>query len=533
MTLLRTMAIFGVLLLLLAGAISGVSVAQRRLNEIRTTAQLTETTPLANAPPLIAFTTVVLGGFRGLLADYLWFRANRLQEQGNYFEMVQLGSWIVKLQPRFTGATAFLAWNMAYNISVTFNSFADRWRWVQRGIELIRDEALEYNPGDPDLLRELAWIYFHKLGQDMDDANRYYKVQMATQVTSVLGEPPVDWAALAAAPASADALRLTLGEKTTFWQRLEQAKLSFDDLERSFRKSGAFPAELQVDTLPPAQRSTLEFCLRRRWLWSAFRLDPAKVIALDARYGKLDWRVPQTHAVYWATEGLARADQEKDLGCERIVFQALNSIVRGGRIVYFKDLNTLESTPNLDLLDSTNQVYLDSMAKHPDNSSIKGGYENFLIDGIVSLYTYGQIKKATQYLAKARQRFPGPKFMLNLDEFAMGELGEDMSLATHDQAQGAIQGYLIQSYYWLTLGDDDRANGCELIARKLWQKYMAEVGNSSDERRGLPPYANMKKNAVERFLRTFPAILTDHLRQLLPKTESPSAPAPAAEGALP
>ena len=30
-----------------------------------------------NAPPVVAFTTVALGSFRGLVADFLWLRSNR------------------------------------------------------------------------------------------------------------------------------------------------------------------------------------------------------------------------------------------------------------------------------------------------------------------------------------------------------------------------------------------------------------------------------------------------------------------------
>ncbi|MBP1582984.1 MAG: hypothetical protein J6866_03410, partial [Victivallales bacterium] len=111
-----------VLLLVLLGLLSLV---QGRMNSMRADAHLTDDDPLENAPPLVAFTSVALGGFRGLAADCLWLRSNKMQEEGKYFEMVQLADWIVKLQPRFTGSHAFLGWNMAYNISVTFTSFED------------------------------------------------------------------------------------------------------------------------------------------------------------------------------------------------------------------------------------------------------------------------------------------------------------------------------------------------------------------------------------------------------------------------
>ena len=112
---------------------------QGRLDTIVKEDKLVDEASIEGLPPMVAFTTVALGGFRGVLADLLWLRTTGLQSQGKYFEMVQLASWITKLQPKFTGATAYLAWNMAYNISVTFTSPVDRWRWVQRGIELIRD----------------------------------------------------------------------------------------------------------------------------------------------------------------------------------------------------------------------------------------------------------------------------------------------------------------------------------------------------------------------------------------------------------
>ena len=32
----------------------------------------------------------------------------------------------------------------------------------------IRDEAMAYNPGDPELFRQLGWMYQHKLGKDLD-----------------------------------------------------------------------------------------------------------------------------------------------------------------------------------------------------------------------------------------------------------------------------------------------------------------------------------------------------------------------------
>ena len=101
---LAALAAFAVLLVLLVG---GLSAVQSRMNAIRIDEKLTDTEPLENAPPMVVLTTVALGGFRGLVADWLWLRSNRMQEQGNYFEMVQLASWITKLQPRYPQVWVF------------------------------------------------------------------------------------------------------------------------------------------------------------------------------------------------------------------------------------------------------------------------------------------------------------------------------------------------------------------------------------------------------------------------------------------
>src|SRR5881392_428234 len=173
-------------ILLLAGA----SQFQRMLNGLRSDPKLglMRVTDLgSNAPPVLAFTTVALGGFRGLIANALWIRANDLQDQGKYFEMVQLADWITKLEPTFTQVWLVQSWNMAYNISVKFTDYADRWRWVQRGIELLRDDGLRYNPREALIYRELAWFFQHKMGQNMDDAHMVYKQEWAKEMEKLLG----------------------------------------------------------------------------------------------------------------------------------------------------------------------------------------------------------------------------------------------------------------------------------------------------------------------------------------------------------
>src|SRR5512138_3927656 len=139
--------------------LAGLYPVQRSMNLDRKNLGLTRIEPLDNAPPVLAFTTVALGGFRGLISNVLWIRASELQDQDKFFEMAQLADWITKLEPHYVQVWLVQAWNMAYNISVKFKDAKDRWRWVQRGIELLRDDGLRFNKNETLIYRELAWFF--------------------------------------------------------------------------------------------------------------------------------------------------------------------------------------------------------------------------------------------------------------------------------------------------------------------------------------------------------------------------------------
>lgn len=116
-----------------------------------------------------------LGGFRSIAAEVVWFRADRLQDEGRYAELAQLATWLTFLEPHTPEVWAYAAWNLAYNVSVMMPSHEDRWRWVEAGIRLLRDDGLRLNPREPVLYKELAWTFLLKLGAHLDDAGAYYR----------------------------------------------------------------------------------------------------------------------------------------------------------------------------------------------------------------------------------------------------------------------------------------------------------------------------------------------------------------------
>jgi hypothetical protein len=133
----------------------------------------------SDVPPALTFVMAGLGGFRGVVAEMLWFRANRLQEEGRYLELVQLADWLTMLDPHASEAWVYNAWNLAYNVSIMMARPEDRLRWVENGIALLRDDGLRFNPREARLYRELAWFYQNKIGDSLDNAHLTYKLRLA------------------------------------------------------------------------------------------------------------------------------------------------------------------------------------------------------------------------------------------------------------------------------------------------------------------------------------------------------------------
>lgn len=117
----------------------------------------------------------VLGGFRAVLSEVMWFRADRLQREGRYAELAQLARALTLAEPHTPEVWCYAAWNLAYNVSVTMPTPEDRWRWVSSAIRLLRDDGLRLNPTSPELHRELAWLFELKLGTDIDSAAATYR----------------------------------------------------------------------------------------------------------------------------------------------------------------------------------------------------------------------------------------------------------------------------------------------------------------------------------------------------------------------
>ena len=373
----------------------------------------------SNAPPVLAFTTVALGGFRGLIANALWVRATDLQQDGKYFEMVQLADWITKMEPTLTQVWVHQAWNMAYNISVKFPDPLDRWRWVQRGIELLRDQGLRYNPREALMYRELAWFFQHKMGQNLDEAHKIYKYQWAKEMQALFGSGRPNF------------------------------------------------AELINPTTDEARH-------RVELLQNHYKMDPRIMKEADDLYGPLEWRLPDAHAIYWAHKGLKECKTKDLLTLRRVIYSSMHFAVLRGRLI---SLEPFRNGSDLSLIDKASAAYDKMIAEekeHPD--AMKPGHRNWLREVVYVLYANNRLDDANRYFKILREKYPeAVPPGKTLDEFAFERLTSSGLELTQDKTLRLLES-LFRSYYESEIRhDDDRALQSEFFARKLWKLYHERI----------------------------------------------------------
>ena len=440
--------------LLIVALMFAGSFTQTSLNKQREALGLTRTAVLENAPPVLMFTTVALGGFRGLIANALWIRANDMQESGRYFEMVQLADWITKLQPTIVTVWVHQAWNMAYNITVKFPDHEDRWTWVKRSIELLRDQALKYNPHEPLLYRELGWIFQHKMGHYMDDATETYKKEWGLEMNNLFGHKKAD----------------------------------FDEL---------------INPQTPEQKE------RSRLLREKYKMDPVVMKEVDQKYGPLEWRLPEAHAVYWGFYGLEKCTTDplkKDdfITLRRLIFQGLQTAFHRGRIIYPSPKSEMFIYgPNLEIIKHVSDAYIEQAALEPDkNQHILTGHRNFLTTAVYFLYSYGRTSAATQWYAYLKEKYPDAPGTQGktMEEYAFDRIQEEAGSTDPNRMRAVLEGYLEQHFMDLAVGEEDHGTQMLAIARALRARYMATIGKQSVERVGLPTIEATREVVLKRLV---------------------------------
>lgn len=525
--------------------------------------------PLENAPPSLAFATVAMGAFRGLIVDILWMRADKLKEDGKFFDAKQLAEWISVLQPRFATVWEFNAWNMAYNISVAIPASQpeQRWQWVRNGYELLRDKGIQYNPKSILLYRELGRIFQHKMGGISDDAHKYYKIQFAREIGPIIGgvsddyivelmEAPKTWDVLVADPniarfvtamqkadpAFSDDGDVFVDSYFTLLDNAERFAPDANSVLDSYKGS-----EEESATLDSFDNFARADVLKRTW-----KMDVGLMHEVNEKFGpvdfndpnkvlSLDWCHPDSHAIYWAALGLKLGAEQEDreldaseVNTDRIILHSLQNLFRYGKIHFYpvpiyplledgsratkpQYITDAFLRPDLRMFDHYNDAVRAVFEKYKDDrirlESLGNGYRNMLKNAVLSFYQARITGQALRVYKILQDTFPRPEFTVPLEEFARNRFLEEMreTFGIND-AREQITALLKDSYYLYTIQSDDEAYGRQELAAQLREYFMAEYGEENETRVSLPPMGELHLLSMQDFLedQNYPAYLKEN-----------------------
>ena len=484
--------------------------------------------PVKGLSPQLALATQVLAWGRGLIIDVIWIRMEKLKREERFFELVQLADWACKLAPRFPEVWDIQAWNLAYNVSCRVPYLPDRYRWIEAAIKLLRDEGIPQNPYSAMLYDRLAWIFFHKIGEQMDNAHMFYKEQFGLSMHEVLGGEGGEKTlkALIGAPQTLEEL---LQDPDT--KRLCDECATYDqfDLVEGFfdvyrRTPSVPPAVMEIvgrpENVPPMMR--IAAFARARRLREELKMDPALMLALRDKYGPFDWRSPYPHAIYWATRGMTKLDElelrtiakfrefgkavpnpyeDKEayyregerlyefrrVTLRRIIYASMQSLVRHGRLLFdSKGRLLLEAGSDYRFADATLPLFEEIINGNSKRfaAGARIGLLNFLSRGLIEFYFIGDVKKSMEYFRRLKTKYPDEVKGLTFDEYRRKQTQYAVSDMTTAEGKQLAASLLRRAFYALGCNAEDKAAAYQRRAEvfvKQWNKIENLQNNLRDE----------------------------------------------------
>ncbi|MEX2175914.1 MAG: hypothetical protein WD872_16250, partial [Pirellulaceae bacterium] len=150
------------------GGSPGGKLAQLRTEYNLAQAELGEIDPASETMKLATL------GMRGPAANILWAWAIHYKKVEDWDKLESTVQQIIRLQPNFLEVWDFQAHNLSYNVSVEFDDYRMRYRWVKEGINFLI-LGTHYNRQEPGLLNQVGWFTGQKIGR-ADESKQFRRM---------------------------------------------------------------------------------------------------------------------------------------------------------------------------------------------------------------------------------------------------------------------------------------------------------------------------------------------------------------------
>ncbi len=467
-------------------AIAGLVWNQSQIDAYHAKGDLNRMVDNPDIPPSLAVTTFALGPMRALTVDALWWRAIEQQDRGEYFDALQLTSWITQLQPNFSSIWTYQAFNMAYNISHDFADPLERWQWIDRAITLLRDEALKYNPHDKVIRHELARLYFDRIGSKIDPHAAEFRNQWALKMRDYLARGDTEeLQRLAAAAESLEVLQKRPGVAAYIAAGVAQ-QIDVLDFETYS------PIDRPLNVGPDAanmQAAALEvfYFYQRRRVEQELKLDIERMLSVDGQYGPLDWRLHQAHAIYWLASDTMTDMVSGNVNYGHILRQSMISSFREGRMFYSKEHNTMTMTNNVQIIGRIHE-HMENRLVNDYSQSADNQHKRFLEEAITVLYIYNLNSLAYETYEHYSSHYLRAN-PISYETFLAKNIEQVLNADGGKGQQAIIEASLYEIFKWLDIGHADRANGSYNLSRLLWKRHQTKYHEAPAKQ--LPPFVDL------------------------------------------
>jgi hypothetical protein len=457
-------------------------------------------------PPSMQVTSIALGPMKGLLVDVLWWRAERLQENKEFFEAMQLAEWMTSLQPTYPSVWSYQGFNMAFNISHNFSSTEERWRWILAGVELMRDRGMTYIPDwdqNRDLRFEIVNIFARKL-QGVSDVSARQLQNLWTLETldyfdSGDRKEIVD---LAAAPRNSQEL-----------MKVPEVK----ELARSLKKTDVEFLKM-IDSAPPNEKNfkpktkankkyndTIRLMIRyyqRQKIEKGLKLDMDRVLKADNKFGPLDWRTHEAQIIYWGMEDDFEDYSLKGVNYSHFIREAMISSFFNGRVVFSEKADYFFRSHNLEMLPRVHDYFdfllFDALKEGtPQWKRVDDLHKDFIERAIVICYSYNQAKASKELFKIYRNDYMKDK-KTTFEQFLIAGFATSLKVANKRAKSSFIESVINDALQNAFRGEWDRYYG--LLKKAKLIHTLHQLQNKDVEARHLPPFKDILKSARKAFM---------------------------------
>jgi len=291
--------------------------------------------------------------------------------------------------------------------------------------------------------------------------------------------------------------------------------------------------------IPPDLADAFVAFLRAKVLREQYKMDPKYMLSLMTNLipGKpgmlvpLDWRMPEAHAIYWSRRGVEEGRRLKNvseidiLNTDRFTLFSLMTLCKRGRLIFEinrdkPNQSALNLAPDLRMVAPMHEMFLALGKVHAEpgeqigdtaGDMLRSGHVNTLEEAIVLFYARGDIAQAQKYLTYLRDNYKEPdgstkrQYNTDLESFVLQRVKEQA--ATFKAALALIHEFL--SGALLSLAEGNANTYARQIDRAafVWRTYMQDKATERQGRLSLPPFEEMKADALREFLVMIPSLL--------------------------